>query len=69
MNTSNPLNDGWSGNGVSANVSDIGNGHLGQDYSKKDCAGQPVVAVSKGKVVQVIDASCNVCLIYIKDYA
>ena len=55
-NTSNPLDDGWHGNGVGANVSDFDDGHLGQDYAKAGCAGLPVYAVSKGKVVQVIDA-------------
>ncbi|MHB8092066.1 MAG: putative Ig domain-containing protein, partial [Syntrophales bacterium] len=55
-NTSNPLDDGWNGNGLGASVSGFGDGHLGQDYAKAGCAGLPVYAVSKGKVVQVIDA-------------
>lgn len=57
QNTQNPLLDGWTGNGVGANVSGAGSGHLGQDYylQNGDSANKPVFAVADGEIVEVLN--------------
>lgn len=61
QNKTNPIGNGWYGNGVGDNVQGAGDGHLGQDYIMSsgngdgNAAGEPVYAVANGTIVEVMN--------------
>lgn len=57
-NRTNPIGNGWRGNGVGVNADGELHGHLGQDYFAKNgnSAGRRVYAIADGDVVEAINS-------------